>query len=272
MIKKRVLFITGTRADYSKLSNLILSLSSENFEKFIFITGMHMLDQYGTTKHEIHRMNDVERVEYINQRPDDKLDTILSKTITGLSDYIIETSPDLVIFHGDRVESLAAALACCTNYVTSVHIEGGELSGTIDEIFRHTISKLSDYHLVCNSEAKNRIIQLGENPENIVKIGSPELDLHSIDSGVTIEEVKKYYDIPFKEYAICIFHPVTTEIDTLANQAEQFFNELSLSDKNYVVIEPNNDMGCDMIRECLSALPSDRFKKIPSMRFNFFPS
>ena len=268
--KKRIIFVTGTRADFSKLSGLISCLDSSKYEKLIFITGMHMLKQYGLTKYEIHKFKDIQYVEFVNQRPEDGLDSILTKTITGLSDYILEMLPDLVIFHGDRVESLAAALACCTNYITSVHIEGGELSGTVDEIFRHTITKLSDYHLVCSNEAKKRITQLGENPDQIKNIGSRELDFHSKDSGITIDTVKHYYNIPFEDYGICIFHPVTTEIDTISSQTREFFKCLEKSNRNFIIIEPNNDLGCEQIREAIYNLPKSRFKIIPSMRFNYF--
>lgn len=270
LTKKKLLFITGTRADFSKLSTLISAVDSSKYEKLIFTTGMHMLEKYGLTKLEVQKISDAEHVDFVNQRPEDTLDTILTKTITGLSDYIVEAKPDIVIFHGDRIESLAAALACSTNYVTSIHVEGGELSGTIDEVFRHAITKLSDFHLVCCDEAEERIIQLGENPRRIFNIGSPELDFHSKDSGVLIDEVKDYYEIPYINYGICIFHPITTEYNTIKSQAENFFNQVIETNKNFVVIEPNNDMGCNEIRNVISNLPKDRFRILPSMRFNYF--
>lgn len=270
LTKKKLLFITGTRADFSKLSTLISAVDSSKYEKLIFTTGMHMLEKYGLTKLEVQKISDAEHVDFVNQRPEDTLDTILTKTITGLSDYIVEAKPDIVIFHGDRIESLAAALACSTNYVTSIHVEGGELSGTIDEVFRHAITKLSDFHLVCCDEAEERIIQLGENPRRIFNIGSPELDFHSKDSGVLIDEVKDYYEIPYINYGICIFHPITTEYNTIKSQAENFFNQVIETDKNFVVIEPNNDMGCNEIRNVISNLPKERFRILPSMRFNYF--
>ena len=270
LTKKKLLFITGTRADFSKLSTLISAVDSSKYEKLIFTTGMHMLEKYGLTKLEVQKISDAEHVDFVNQRPEDTLDTILTKTITGLSDYIVEAKPDIVIFFVVRIESLAAALACSTNYVTSIHVEGGELSGTIDEVFRHAITKLSDFHLVCCDEAEERIIQLGENPRRIFNIGSPELDFHSKDSGVLIDEVKDYYEIPYINYGICIFHPITTEYNTIKSQAENFFNQVIETNKNFVVIEPNNDMGCNEIRNVISNLPKERFRILPSMRFNYF--
>ncbi len=270
MSKKRILFITGTRADFSKLNVLISKLDTSNFEILIFTTGMHMLEKYGLTKVEVQKVKKAQHMEFVNQKPDDSLDTILTKTVAGLSDYIVEARPDLVIFHGDRIESLAAALACSTNYVSSVHIEGGELSGTIDEVFRHAITKLSDFHLVCSDEAKQRIEQLGEDPKRVFNIGSPELDFHSQDSGILINEVKKYYEITFEDFGICIFHPITTEYTTMRSQAEDFFSQILDSGKNFIIIEPNNDLGCSEIRDIISKLPKEKFRIIPSMRFNYF--
>ena len=90
MNKKRIVFVTGTRADFGKLSGLIKILDNSKYEKLIFITGMHMLTQYGLTKLEVQKFADAQHVEFVNQRPDDMLDTILSKTIMGFSDYILE--------------------------------------------------------------------------------------------------------------------------------------------------------------------------------------
>ena len=82
------------------------------------------------------------------------MDEVLAKTILGLSDYIKEFDTDMIIFHGDRVEALASAIVGSMNNILSVHIEGGEVSGTIDDMVRHSVSKLSHYHLVCNEDAK----------------------------------------------------------------------------------------------------------------------
>jgi len=267
---KKILFVTGTRADFGKLQPLASEAYKNGFIVKFFVTGMHMLEKYGLTKLEVRSFKEFETIEFLNQRDGDPQDVILSKTILGFSDYLNEINPDLVVIHGDRIESLACSIVCATNYILSAHIEGGEVSGTIDELFRHCNSKLCSMHMVSSEKAKKRVLQLGEPEKNIFVIGSPELDLHSKNSGVEINQVKKRYDIKFEEYGICIFHPVTSELNTIKDQAESLFDALEITKKNFVVILPNNDPGNIEINEKIKTLNKNRFKILPSMRFNYF--
>ena len=269
-MSKRILFVTGTRADFGKLEPLALAARDAGFHVGFFVTGMHMMERYGLTKNEVHRMQGVEVSEYLNQRQDDPQDMVLAKTVIGFSDFIAEQNPDLVVVHGDRVEALACALVCATNYVRCAHIEGGEVSGTIDEVFRHCNTKLAASHFVSSEVAKKRIMAMGEVAETIHVIGSPELDSHAADSGVTINEVRKYYDIPFGDYGIVTFHPVTSEQATIGAQARALFDRLVASNRNFVVILPNNDPGASDILDVIETLPKERFRVIPSMRFAYF--
>lgn len=268
--KKKLLFVTGTRADFGKLEPLATEAFRKGFSITFFITGMHMLNKYGLTKEEVRNHKDFELFEFLNQREGDEQDVILSKTILGFSDYLNEINPDMVIIHGDRLEAIACAIVCATNYFLSVHVEGGEVSGTVDEIFRHCNTKLCHLHMVSSEKAKQRVLQLGEPKQNIFVIGSPELDVHSKDSGVTIKEVKNRYGIKFEEYGICIFHPVTSELENIELHTKIFFNALRESGKNYVVILPNNDPGSEIIRLEIDKLDKIKFKVLPSMRFRFF--
>jgi len=267
---KKLLFVTGTRADFGKLEPLARAAQEAGFSISFFITGMHMMKRYGETRLEVKRFAGAEFFEFVNQREGDALDFILSKTILGFSDFVHEHRPDLVVIHGDRVEALAASLVCAMRYIRSAHIEGGEVSGTIDESIRHCNTKLCATHFVSSESARQRVLALGEAPDRVYTIGSPELDTHAKPSGVTIEEVKSRYEIPFDDYGIVIFHPVTSEVDTIGAQSQSLFGCLEASGKNFVVIAPNNDPGTDAIFKVIEALPKDRFRLIPSMRFNFF--
>lgn len=173
--------------------------------------------------------------------------------------------------HGDRIEPLAAAAVGSLNNILVAHIEGGELSGTIDESLRHAISKLAHIHLVNDEIAKKRLIQMGEDEKSIFIIGSPDLEL--LNNNISLNEVKKYYDINFENYAIAMFHPVTTEINSLYKQSEEFVNALIKSEKNYIVIYPNNDLGFELILQNYEKLKNnDKFKIFPSLRFEYFIS
>lgn len=265
-----LLFVTGTRADFGKLEPLAIAARDAGFAVTFFVTGMHMLDRYGLTKNEVHRVPGVAVHEFLNQRPGDPQDMVLAKTVIGFSDYVTEHRPDLVITHGDRVEALACTLVAATNYIRSAHIEGGEVSGTIDEIFRHCNSKLAFAHFVSSDAAARRVMALGEGDETIHVIGSPELDFHSGPSGVSLAQVRDHYGIGFDDYGVGVFHPVTSEQATMGAQAAALFGALEASGRNFVLIAPNNDPGSQAIFEVIAGLPNDRFRLIPSMRFAHF--
>lgn len=265
-----LLFLTGTRADFGKLVPLAAAARDAGHRVTFFVTGMHMLDRYGLTVNEVRRMAGVGVHEFLNQRPGDPQDVILAKTVMGFSDYVTENRPDLIVIHGDRIEALAASLVAATNYIRSAHVEGGEVSGTIDEAFRHCNTKLCAHHFVSSEAAAARVRSLGELPEAIHVIGSPELDFHARPSGVTLDQVRARYDIPFADYGIAVFHPVTSEQDSIGAQAADLFGALAASQRPFVVIAPNNDPGSREIFAVLDQLPKTRFRVLPSMRFAHF--
>jgi UDP-N-acetylglucosamine 2-epimerase (hydrolysing) len=269
-MNRSVLFVTGTRADFGKLEPLAIATRDAGLTVTFFVTGMHMLERYGLTKLEVARTKGVQIHEFLNQRHGDSQDLVLAKTVIGFSDFATEHQPDLVVIHGDRVEALACALVAATNYIRSAHIEGGEVSGTIDEIFRHCNTKLASHHFVSSDAAKRRVMAMGEPRGAIHVIGSPELDFHSGCSGVTIADVRARYDLPMGEYGIAVFHPVTSESATIGRQAFDLLTALKASGKNFVIIAPNNDPGSEDIFAVLATLPKDRFRVLPSMRFAHF--
>ncbi len=105
------------------------------------------------------------------------MDLTLAKTIEGLSAYVKNINPDLIVVHGDRVETLAGSIVGSLNNILVAHIEGGEVSGTVDELIRHSVSKLSHIHFVSNAEAAKRLEQMGEIKSSIFTIGSPDIDI-----------------------------------------------------------------------------------------------
>ena len=268
----KIVFLTGTRADFGKLKSLMNRLRGDDgFELHVFVTGMHMLTKYGFTCEEVEKANFRNIHKFINQNASDGMDHILSKTISGLSDYVKEIKPDLIVVHGDRVEALAGAAVGALNNILVGHIEGGEVSGTVDELIRHAVSKLSHIHFVANEEAKIRLVQLGEMSKSIHVIGSPDVDVMNSNALPTIEEVKKYYSIDYSEYSILMFHPVTTEQGDIQRQISALVDEAIKSQLNYIIIYPNNDPGTDIILgEYQRFAGLKQIKIFPSMRFEYF--
>lgn len=269
---KKIVFLTGTRADYGKLKALMQAVEAhEAFELHVFVTGMHMLSKYGSTYKEVLKDGFQNVYQYVNTRDRESMDITLSNTIVGFSNYVTEFQPDLIVVHGDRVEALAGAIVGALNNIRVAHIEGGEISGTIDESIRHAITKFAHLHLVANEQAARHVIQLGEKEESVFEIGSPDIDIMHSEYLPTVEEAKERYDIPFEEYAILMFHPVTTELDKIQEQVNAIVEAILKSEKNYIVIYPNNDEGNQYIFEAYERLKHQKnIKLYPSLRFEYF--
>lgn len=270
---KKIVFVTGTRADFGKLKLLIQAVEkSDCFDAYIFATGMHMLSKYGVTIHEILDCKFKHIYLYNNQAFKLGMDITLANTIYGFSCFVMELKPDLIIIHGDRSEALAGAIVGSFNNFRVGHLEGGEISGTIDELIRHSITKLSHIHFVANDKAKYILVQMGESANSIFVIGSPEVDVMSSDLPC-LTKVKKRYEVDFDNYGILIYHPVTTEVEYLIRDLDEVLSAVVESGLNYIVVLPNNDTGADIIREKFCELKfNPNFRVFPSIRFEFFLS
>ncbi|WP_374364041.1 UDP-N-acetylglucosamine 2-epimerase [Cloacibacterium sp.] len=270
---KKILFLTGTRADFGKLKPLInVCNDSDLLDVYIFATGMHMHKKYGFTVKEIEKLGFKNIFKFINYTSEKSMDLTLSKTIEGLSSYVKEERPNMIIVHGDRLEALAGAIVGAMNNILVGHVEGGEVSGTIDDLLRHATSKMAHLHFVASETAEKRLIQLGESSDSIFKIGSPDVDIMLSDKLPTLDNVIKHYEIPFDKYAIAMLHPVTTELELIENQAKVFAKSLIDSGENYVVVYPNNDMGSEYILKVYEKYlkNNSNFILFPSLRFEYF--
>jgi UDP-N-acetylglucosamine 2-epimerase (hydrolysing) len=257
MAKKNIAFVTGTRADYGKIKSLLRILkNNDEYNVDIIVTGMHLLPTYGGTVGEI-LADDLGRIHLLpNQISEQAMEISLARTIEVISQFLY---------------TVDGAIVGVLRNVPVGHIEGGEVSGTVDGLIRHSISKLAHLHFVSNESAQNRLLQLGERREAIFNIGSPDIDVMFSEELPTIAEVKERYEVLFEKYSIVIFHPVTTELTTIREQAINLCEALKQSGDNYIVIKPNNDLGSDLIQEILETeLKSSNFKHLPSMRFEYF--
>ncbi len=273
-MKKKIVLITGTRADFGKIKSVIQKLLGSNFNIKIFITGMHLDKKYGFTYNEVKKNFPTKILhKFINYNRGESQDIILANTINGFNKLLNKFKPNLVIVHGDRIEALAGAISASLNNFLTMHIEGGELTGTIDEHLRHSISKLSHLHIVSNLIAKRRLIKkLGENPKSIFVCGSPDIDIMKKSTLPNIDDVKKRYSIPFKDYGIILFHPVTTELNNIKNYTNLLIRNCIKSNKKFVIIYPNNDPGNQEILKLynLKLKKNKNFKLLKSMRFEYF--
>lgn len=272
MQKKKVLFITGTRADYGKMKPLMKALDADDqFSVYVFVCGMHLSERFGSTYDEV-RKDGYEHIYIafgLSQTQNASVN--LGNTISMLSGYVENIKPDMILVHGDRMDALAGAVVGALHNILVGHVEGGELSGTIDESIRHAISKFAHLHFVCTEEARERLIQLGEEESRIFVIGSPDIDIMMSDRLPGLAEAKERYGIPFDRYGILMYHPVTTEYDIIGGKIRRVVDAVLESGRNYVVVYPNNDLGSEVILNEYRRLENDpRFRLFPSLRFEHF--
>jgi len=240
---RKIFFLTGTRAEFGKLRSLMRYVDEDpNLELHVMVTGMHMLNRYGSTYKEVRKEGFRNTYMMTNQHLGEPMCSIFGNTVSLISRLVHEIAPDLIVVHGDRLEALAGASVGVFANTLVCHIEGGELSGTVDDLIRHSVSKLSHVHMVANESARDRLLQMGENPNSIYIIGSPDIDAMIAKDLPSLAEVKAHYSIAYERYAIAMFHPVTSEIEDMRSHAQNFFDALQRSGRNYIVIYPNNDM------------------------------
>ena len=245
---KKIVFVTGTRADYGKIKSLLKATKESDFLKtHIYITGMHLLKEYGYTFRQVVEDGFGECFVEKNVQLSHGMDENIGNTIVAFSKYVHKIQPDYIVVHGDRADALAAAIVGMLNNIQIVHIEGGEVTGTVDDSIRHAISKISHIHMTANEETKYRLLQLGEKEKNIHVIGSPDIDIMLSDKLPKLDAVKERHEIPFHDYGIFIYHPVVTETEKIDGYMDEIGKWLKTTDRNLVVVYPNNDMGSEVI-------------------------
>tara|TARA_A100001015_G_scaffold321288_1_gene451242 strand:- start:1532 stop:2650 length:1119 start_codon:yes stop_codon:yes gene_type:complete len=268
---KKIIFITSTRADFGKIKSIITETKKSNqFKVTIVVTGMHMLKEYGNTYTEVKKTFGNNLIKFKNQKNGDHLNEILANTTKKLSSIIKKNRPDLIVYHGDRVETLSAAIVGSLNHILTAHIEGGEVSGTIDDTIRHSVTKLSHIHFVGNKKAARRVVSMGENKKKVFIIGSPDIDI-LLRKKLDLKKTKRRYGIKFKNYIILIWHPVTSELNNLNNNTKKLMNYLSKIGEKVIVIFPNNDPGSKIIvNNYKKYFRNKNFKFLLNARFESF--
>jgi|15BtaG_2_1085339.scaffolds.fasta_scaffold00580_8 UDP-N-acetylglucosamine 2-epimerase (non-hydrolysing)/GDP/UDP-N,N'-diacetylbacillosamine 2-epimerase (hydrolysing) len=254
---KRICVITGYRSDYTKLKSVLDAIDEhENLELKIIVFAAHTMKDCGNTFQQIKQDFPVE--ETLDTNVTGHGLTSMTKSIgvalIEISSALTRIKPDATLIVGDRYEIMAAALASTVSNIPLIHIQGGELSGTIDETLRHSITKLAHLHFPSTELSAKRIIQMGEKPENVYNVGCPALDyIMKLDylspKEMNENEFYKQYNIDFEEeYGIVIQHPVTTEYNFAGEQMKITLDALQDYGKKCILLYPNPDSGAvDMV-------------------------
>lgn len=252
----KVSVVTATRAEYGILKPLIKKLDWDNdIELQLIATGTHLSQKYGFTVSEIcdDNFKIFKRIPILEDgnSPYD-ISLTMANALKGFAEYFRDNQPDLVILLGDRTEMLAIASAAMNERVPICHIHGGEVTeGAVDECVRHAITKMSYMHFASTENYKNRIIQLGEQPENVYNSGALSVENILNTNLLSKDDLLSELDIPSgAEYAVVTFHPVTLEENSHEWQIESLYKAMrSFKNMYYIVTKSNADAGGELINQ-----------------------
>lgn len=257
MNKRKIAVVITARPSYSRVKTVLSAIEKHpDLELQLIIAASALLDRYGSAVNYIEKDGFVISAKVFNVLEGENL-TAAAKTtgigILELSTVFDNLKPDIVVTVADRFETMATAIAASYMNIPLAHIQGGEVTGNIDEKVRHAITKLSDYHFVASENAKERVIKLGENPDFVFNTGCPSIDIASeIDKikGLNFNPYLKYGGVGAepdltKGYLVVMQHPVTTEYQNSRKHIEETLEAVKELNLPTLWFWPNVDAGAD---------------------------
>lgn len=256
----KICVVTGTRAEYGLLYWLMKEIqSTDDFDLQLVVTGMHCSPEFGLTYRQIESdgFNIDRKVEMLLSSDSEVAITkSMGLGVIGFADAYAELQPDLVVLLGDRFEIFSAAAAATVAKIPIAHLHGGETTeGAFDEAFRHSITKMSHLHFTATEEYRQRVIQLGEQPESVFNVGAPGIDNIRRIPLLPKDEFEESIGFTLSKRNLLItFHPVTLEYSTSEVQFEQLLMALDgLRETNLIFTKANADTDGRIINEMIDA-------------------
>lgn len=257
-MKRKICIVTSTRADWGLLSGIAKALSKRTDVTLqIIATNMHLVERFGNTWQEIER--DGLHIDYkvpMNTETDTPAGTVtaMSDCMRGMSQAFETLRPDLLLILGDRYEMLAVAATALIYRIPVAHMHGGEVTqGAFDESIRHSITKISHLHFTSTEEARNRVIQLGENPDHVFNTGA--IGVYNINHTdfMSREELEENLGTTIPEESVFVtFHPSTLDEMSPAEQCRNLLKALEQHpDVKILFSYPNNDPSGQVIIELI---------------------
>ncbi|MDF2908527.1 MAG: UDP-N-acetylglucosamine 2-epimerase [Herbinix sp.] len=255
--KYQVCMITGTRAEYGLLRQLMLKIKKqENIELQLVVTGSHLSQKFGNTQDEIIEDGFKDYIKLAIPMDDDSKEGMAISAgvaMTKFAELFTEYKPDIVIVLGDRFEIFAAVAAAHLVGITVVHLSGGDTTeGAVDDAIRHSITKMSHLHFPGCEQSAKRIIQMGEQPDRVFNVGEPGVEnclkMQLISRNELADNLK--FNAIHGSYSIVTFHPVTMENNTAVSQVYELIKAMdSFKDMSYIITMANADAGGRMIND-----------------------
>lgn len=253
-----VWYVSGTRADYGLMRATLKAIDRHpDLDLGILVTGMHLDPAYGNTVREIEAdgFTIVKKQPSLHRGSSGVMARGIADMISGFTDAMEQTRPDMVLLLGDRGEMLAGAIAAIHLNLPVAHIHGGERSGTVDEPVRHAISKLSHYHFAATEDAAQRLSRMGERDDRIMVVGAPGLvGLSDMATWSRAELAKKAGLDPARPIALFVYHAVLQEADQSGLIARAILAAIKDRGIQIVASRPNADSGGNLIGAELEAI------------------
>lgn len=254
---RKICVVITARPSYSRIRSALEALRDrEDIELQVVAAASALLDRYGSVVDEIER-DGFEIASRVYMVLEGEQPSTMAKT-TGIGLIELATAldnlqPDFVVTIADRHETLATAVAAAYMNIPLVHIQGGEITGSIDEKVRHAITKLADYHLVSTAQAGERVVRMGEEPDTVVVTGCPSIDIAAgvLDHpALDFDPMAKYGGVGAKldlsgRYLVVLQHPVTTEHDLARRHVQETLHAVAESGIPTLWFWPNADAGSD---------------------------
>ena len=261
--KLRVTIVLVDRANYGRLRPIMAIMREDpRIDLQLICTGTMLLDRFGTAA-EIVEADGFSIQERIYIELEGSVPATMVKSmglaIIELGNAFARLEPDFVLVIGDRYEALSAAIAAVYQNICLIHVQGGEVTGSIDESTRHAITKLAHYHFPATQLAAENVIAMGEPPGNVFFCGCPSADvvseallreennqreyLHRLGVGPLIDLSKRF--------VLTLFHPVTTEFQSAESQMNALLAALRETGEQIILIWPNIDAGADGISQAI---------------------
>ena len=257
MLKRKICVVVTARPSYSRIKTVLTAIQNHpKLELQLVIAGSALLDRYGNAVDFIEKDGFPIAAKVFMVLEGENPTTMAKTTGLGvmeLTNVLYNLKPDAVITIADRFETIATSIAAAYQNIPLVHIQGGEVTGSIDEKVRHANTKLADLHLVSSEDARARVIKLGENPACVINTGCPSIDLAreiTEDPELDFDPIKKYGGVGVKlnwksGYIVVMQHPVTTEYTESKAHIQETLNAVNQLNYPAFWFWPNVDAGSD---------------------------
>tara|TARA_Y100000591_G_C21833545_1_gene701100 strand:+ start:583 stop:1728 length:1146 start_codon:yes stop_codon:yes gene_type:complete len=255
--KIKILIITERRADYSRFKPILEMIKKDKkLEYSLIVTGLHLLNEHGKTVKEIKKdgFKISHKIKMFNRNykgDGSSMVKSMGNVLQKIPKILVKIKPKLILAGFDIGANFSAVVSGAHLNIPIAHIQGGELSGSIDESLRHSMSKFSNFHFVANVDAKKRLIKMGEREKDIFIVGCPSIDALRNAKEISTKLLNKKYNFNFDEKFACMLqHPVTSENNSSKFQILQTLKALKQKKIPSFIILPNNDAGyIEIIKE-----------------------